>query len=119
MRSILYTVEPGDTLWSIARNFGTTVNDILRFNPMIDPNRLSPGQRLRVPVGTPPMGMPPMGMPPMGMPPIPKWHTVQPGDTLFNIAQRHGLDFNELISINHIEPPHTIYPGQLIMLHNF
>ena len=84
MRLIIYAIEPGDTLWGIAKNFGVTVNDIISCNSITDPNRLFVGQKLRIPVGMPPMGMPPM-IPPM-MTPRPKWHTVQPGDTLFDIA---------------------------------
>ena len=29
---VVYTVREGDTLWNIAKNFGTTVNDIARYN---------------------------------------------------------------------------------------
>jgi LysM repeat protein len=41
-------VQRGDTLESIAQKFDTTVDDLLRLNPDIDPLALSPGQRIRV-----------------------------------------------------------------------
>lgn len=103
MKTIFYIVEPGDTLWDISKFFGTTVDEILRINPMPYYGKIYPGQKLRIPIP---------------MPTMPKWHTVQPGDTLFKIAQRHGLDINELIAINSLNNPDTIYPGQIIMLHN-
>lgn len=44
-----YTVQPGDTLWLIARRYGTTVAELQRLNPGINPSRLMVGQRLTVP----------------------------------------------------------------------
>lgn len=46
---IRYTIQPGDTLWSIARRRGTTVDLILRYNPGILPNSLRVGQIICVP----------------------------------------------------------------------
>lgn len=43
-----YRVRSGDTLESIAAKFDTTVDDLLRINPGIDPLALSPRQRIRV-----------------------------------------------------------------------
>jgi LysM repeat protein len=45
-----YTVQPGETLRSIAAKFGTTWQAIWEINPEIsDPNRIYPGQRIRIP----------------------------------------------------------------------
>jgi LysM repeat protein len=44
-----YTIESGDTLESIAAAYGTTVEELLRLNPGIDPTSLTVGQRIRVP----------------------------------------------------------------------
>ncbi len=38
------------------------------------------------------------------------------GDTLYGIAFRNGMDFRELAAINGIEPPYTIYVGQILKL---
>ena len=46
-----YTVQAGDTLYSIARAYYTTVNAIVTANPGIDPDRINIGQRLIVPYG--------------------------------------------------------------------
>lgn len=43
-----YTVRPGDTLWLIARKFGTTVDDIKRLNGLSG-NLLNIGQILKIP----------------------------------------------------------------------
>jgi len=42
-------------------------------------------------------------------------YTVQAGDTLFFIAQKHGVTLDALIAANpHIENPNLIFPGQVI-----
>ena len=43
-----YAVKSGDTLGSIAQNYGTTVDELMTLNPGIDPTALLIGQRLRV-----------------------------------------------------------------------
>jgi LysM repeat protein len=44
-----YTVQPGDSLSSIAAQFGTTADELARINSLADPNSLSVGQTLQVP----------------------------------------------------------------------
>ena len=44
-----YTIEGGDTLQTIAEQYGTTVEELLVLNPDIDPTALQIGQTIRVP----------------------------------------------------------------------
>ncbi len=48
-----YIVQPGDTVWNIARRFGTTIQAIARANNLDDPSRIDVGQVLRIPVRVP------------------------------------------------------------------
>jgi LysM repeat protein len=43
-----YTVQAGDTPSSIAEKTGVPLEDILRLNPDLDPQTLSPGERIRL-----------------------------------------------------------------------
>jgi hypothetical protein len=45
---VKWTVKPGDTLFSIATQFGTSVKELRRLNPNIDPAALQVGQTLIV-----------------------------------------------------------------------
>lgn len=75
MPSIVYTVREGDTLWNIAKAYGTTVNDIARYNGIVETDVIYPGQRLRIFVPEES---------------TPKWYVVRPGDTLTKIAEKFG-----------------------------
>jgi lipoprotein NlpD len=46
----------------------------------------------------------------------PATHTISAGDTLFSIAWRYGLKYEELAKYNKISKPYKIYPGQVIRL---
>lgn len=52
-----YTVAPGDTLYSIARRYGTTVEELMRLNGL-ESFLLQPGQVLKLPRGKDPRGGP-------------------------------------------------------------
>jgi hypothetical protein len=43
-----HRIRAGDTLEAVANRYETTVDDLLRLNPNVEPNNLSPGQRIRV-----------------------------------------------------------------------
>lgn len=46
---VIYFVKQGDTLWSIAKRFKSTVEDIAKINDIENPNRINVGQRLYIP----------------------------------------------------------------------
>lgn len=101
---ILITVQPGDTLTSIASKYGTTVSEIVRLNDIKDPNFIRAGEKLYVRVDA-------------DHPQAPEnTYVVQPGDTLSGIAHRFSTTVDNLVKINNISNPDRIYPGQVIRL---
>lgn len=81
-----YTVQPGDTLWLIARRYGTTVDAIKSLNGLTS-NELSIGQVLRIPTGE-------------GQTPSYFEYTVRSGDTLWLLAQRYGTTVDAIQRLN-------------------
>lgn len=102
-----YTVQRGDSMFSIAQEFGVSLQALLNANPQItDPNRLYPGQNVCVPTTAPPPTICPVGTFP---------YTVQSGDSMWKIAQRFGVSLDALIAANpQIPDPSMIYPGQIV-----
>jgi LysM repeat protein len=95
-----HVVQPGETLYSIGLRYGMTVEDLAAANNLLDPAALQVGQRLLIPS------------------PTVEGHsyTVQPGDTLYAIAQRFGTSVIALAALNDIAPPYTIQVGQTLIL---
>ena len=104
-----YLVMRGDTLKSLALQFGTSVNTLLSLNPSItNANLIYEGQRLVVPSGRAVPSDPP---PTSGG----QTYYVQRGDTLRKIAVKFGTSVDVLIKLNpQISNPNVIYVGQAI-----
>lgn len=46
---VIYIVKKGDTIWEIAKEFGSTVDDIVRANGIENPDQISIGEKLYIP----------------------------------------------------------------------
>ena len=88
---ITYIVRAGDTLWSIASRFNTTVEEIKRLNGLTS-NSLSIGQQLFIP-GTETTPTPPSGN---------IVYIVKAGDTLWSIANRFNTTVAEIRQLNNL-----------------
>lgn len=104
-----YTVVKGDTLSGIAARFGTTYQALAQINGIKDPNKIYPGQVLKI-KGSAPAPAKPSTASPSGT------YTVKKGDTLSGIAAKYGTTYQQLAKINGIPDPNKIYPGQVIKL---
>lgn len=99
-----YTVKSGDTLSGIAQKFGTSWQTLQAINGLPDPNKIYPGQVLKVPGGAAPT------------PPSVQTYTVKSGDNLSGIAASHGTSWQHLAEINGLPNPNLIYPGQVLKI---
>ncbi len=74
---IIYTVQPGDSLYSIARRYNTTPARLMADNALSSPSTLLVGQSLIILQPT-------------------EVYTVRGGDTLYSIAARYGVSTGQL-----------------------
>ena len=100
-----YTVQLGDTLFSIAQRFGTTVDALGYANGIVNPWFIHVGQKLIISQGS-------SHIPPSGG----DTYVVQAGDTLYGIAARFGKNVWDIIVANNLPDPHWISVGQVLVI---
>lgn len=101
-RTLTVYVRAGDTLWAIAREYGTTVEDIARENRIVDPNRIFAGERLRITLPARGSGE--------------EIYNVRRGDTPISIAGKFGVTLSALEDRNGLERGETIYAGDKLSI---
>ena len=104
-----YVVRRGDTLFSIARRFGTTIGAIAQANGISNPRYIRAGQRLVIP-GAYPACAPPQTAPGATV------YIVRRGDTLYSIARRYHTTVTAIAWANGIANPHRIWAGQRLVI---
>ncbi|MFC7785140.1 LysM peptidoglycan-binding domain-containing protein [Rossellomorea sp. GCM10028870] len=104
-RGIIYSIKQGDTLYSIANQFGSTIAAIERANylfpPVTDRGLIFPGDVLVIPTST--------------NSPIMRY-IVASGDTLTGIANAYNSFVDLIAGVNNIDDPDFIYVGQPLMI---
>ena len=101
-RTLTVYVRAGDTLWAIAREYGTTVEAIARENRIVDPNRIFAGERLRITLPARGSGE--------------EIYNVRRGDTTISIAGKFGVTLSALEDRNGLERGETIYAGDKLSI---
>ncbi len=101
----IHVVQRGENLFRIAMRYGVTVEAIAQANGITDPRRIYVGQRLIIPGAD------------TSSPGVPVTHVVQPGETLFTIAQLYGTTPGRLAELNHIVNPDSLYVGQVLTVY--
>ncbi|WP_215144266.1 LysM peptidoglycan-binding domain-containing protein [Exiguobacterium qingdaonense] len=103
--TVTYTVKPGDTLYSIATMYKTTVSKIATANKITNVSLIRVGQELVIPgtTVTPP-------------PATTVSYTVKPGDTLYRIARTNNVTVSALAAANNITNVNLIRIGQVLTI---
>ncbi|WP_037985628.1 LysM peptidoglycan-binding domain-containing protein [Thalassobacillus devorans] len=96
----IHVVVSGDTLWAIARQYRSDMNQIVLANQIENPDVLVAGQALVIPEPG-------------------REYVVQAGDTLWSIAQRYGVSVQDLAQVNQISNPALIFVGDMLVLPYF
>ncbi|MGB9592704.1 MAG: LysM peptidoglycan-binding domain-containing protein [Anaerolineae bacterium] len=97
---VQHVVQWGDTVYSLARRYGTTVEAIAQANNLPPNYLIKVGQVLIIP----------------GTPVSADVYVVKPGDTLYSIATRYGISWQTLASVNRILNPSLLQVGQRLII---
>ncbi|NSQ42773.1 LysM peptidoglycan-binding domain-containing protein, partial [Enterococcus faecalis] len=92
-----HVVQYGETLSSIAYQYGTDYQILASLNGLSNPNLIYPGQVLKVNGSA-----------------VSNAYTVQYGDNLSSIAAKLGTTYQALAQRNGLANPNLIYPGQTL-----
>ena len=96
--TISYTVQKGDSLYSIARKYSTTIDKIKDLNNLTT-NLLSIGQVLLIPTDTN----------------LETTYTVQKGDSLYSIAKKYDTTVDRLKQLNNLKS-NLLSIGQILIV---
>ena len=104
-KSVVHVVRKGDSLWTIAKRYGTTTKNIQKLNNLRTTD-LHKGQTLTIFKGR----QAPPQVEGLGT------YQVKSGDSPFLIAKRHKMNLNRFLHLNQLWPNDTIYPGQTVYI---
>jgi len=114
-----YAVQPGDTLASIAYQLGVSLHELIHSNGIVNPDLIFVGQLLTLPGCAAPTPLPcaaPVDCSVDPVHPAGQTYTVQPGDTLSQIAAWFGVSVDPLYEVNGLWNPNMIYVGQVLII---
>jgi peptidoglycan lytic transglycosylase D len=122
-----HVAKKGDTLPKLARRYGVTVSSLASANSLSTRARLARGQEIMVPekarktvkASTPKVAAAKSKKTTKSAPPAPaaaKSYRVKTGDTLYQIALRHGTTVAEILAINGLGGSGLIKPGDKLRI---
>ncbi len=108
-----YSVSRGDTLYSLARRYGVSVNEIMRINELDNSSELKPGMLLKIPARSfPGRGKRSAASTQSDY----STHNAAKGETFYSIARKYGMKLDELLELNGLDANAVLRPGQKLVV---
>lgn len=108
------TVQPGDTVYAIARRTGASPQAIISLNRLSPPYRLEVGEIVRVPSNSVPPSRSTAAT--VASPPRASSHVVRAGDTLYSISRATGASVDQIAQANSLGAPYSLRVGQTLKI---
>lgn len=89
-------VKQGETLYSIAKNNGVALREIIEQNNLAPPYQIKAGDVIKIPQSN--------------------YHESRDGDTLYSVSRMYNMKVDDLISLNNLKFPYSIYPGDRLKI---
>ncbi|EOD00291.1 LysM peptidoglycan-binding domain-containing protein [Caldisalinibacter kiritimatiensis] len=95
---VIHVVKPGESIYSIAQQYGVSPSKIISDNELTNPNQLVVGQTLVILDEV-------------------RTHVVAPGESLYTISRRYRVSVQEILDANpQVTNPAQIFPGQVLTI---
>ena len=108
-----YTVQKGDTYWTISQKYGVSLDSLLAANGATNNPALFVGDIVKIPSSDSGNS----GGSSSSSPSVTyKTHTVTSGDTLWNLAIKYGIPYQELLTTNSLTESSYIYDGMKLTI---
>lgn len=112
---ITYVVEEGDSLDSIADQFGVSVDQLIAANNLVDPNNIGVGSQLIIP--DPDLDLPTeTPLPENLVPGSTIEYVVKSGDSLLAIAVRFNSTVDAISEANDLDPTDVLFVGLKLII---
>jgi LysM repeat protein len=109
---VRHKVQSGESFGIIADKYGSTVKDIVEANGLTENAIIHPGDELIVPVAGPSGGPGPTPTPAGGT----LLYSVQPGDTISDLAERFDSRMDWILEANKRKPNDMLHPGDRLLI---
>ena len=110
---VIHVIKQGETIYSIARSYGLSADEVLKYNKISDPSKVQAGTKIRIPGAK---GSVAPSAAPSASPARQAYdeYRVEKNDTLYSLARRYGISVSDLLKINGFTDSYVLKTGEKI-----
>ncbi|MBQ7612753.1 MAG: LysM peptidoglycan-binding domain-containing protein [Spirochaetaceae bacterium] len=106
----IHTIQKGETIYGLSRQYGIPMNTILEYNGIKDATKIVVGQKIKIPNTTSTSSK--------SSTQTVQTYTVQKGDTIYGIAKKYGVSQADILNLNNLNAKSIIQVGQKLLIPN-
>jgi murein DD-endopeptidase MepM/ murein hydrolase activator NlpD len=107
---VIHIIQRGETIYTVARNYGVNFQEILRLNGIEDPRKIQVGQRIRIPREDAAASSAP------GASPAYTEYRVARGEAFYGISRRFGTTVDAIREANNLKEDYVLKEGDLLRI---